>query len=115
MDEAERCHEIAYLAYGKLMARGTTDEIIAQSGLTAWVATGHGADRLAPRLRDAPGVTAAAFGAALHVCGPDAAAVAAAIAPFRGDPRLEWHETLPSVEDVFIHLMGLVRDNAAAA
>ena len=28
MDEAERCHEIAYIAYGELMARGTAEEII---------------------------------------------------------------------------------------
>ena len=75
MDEAERCHEIAYIAYGKLMARGTADEVIAASGLKAWIAAGPGADRLAPRLRDAPGVTAAAaFGATLHVCGPGRAA-----------------------------------------
>ena len=72
MDEAERCHEIAYIAYGKLMARGTADEIIESSGLSALVATGPGADRLAPLLRDVPGVTAAAaFGTSLHVCGPD--------------------------------------------
>jgi ABC-2 type transport system ATP-binding protein len=64
MDEAERCHEIAYIAYGALMARGTTAEIVEQSGLSAFIARGPGADRLAPRLRDAPGVTAAAaFGA----------------------------------------------------
>ena len=33
MDEAERCHKICYLAYGKLLARGTVDEVIEQSGL----------------------------------------------------------------------------------
>ena len=32
MDEAERCHEIAYIAYGKLIARGTADEVIGSSG-----------------------------------------------------------------------------------
>jgi len=48
MDEAERCHEIAYIAYGRLMARGTAEAIIAQSALKAWRATGPGADRLAP-------------------------------------------------------------------
>ena len=31
MDEAERCHEIAYIAYGELLAHGTVDEVIAQS------------------------------------------------------------------------------------
>ena len=28
MDEAERCHEIAYIAYGELLAHGTVDEVI---------------------------------------------------------------------------------------
>src|SRR3954467_13709831 len=29
MDEAERCHELAYISYGKLLARGTAHELIA--------------------------------------------------------------------------------------
>lgn len=112
MDEAERCHEIAYIAYGRLLARGTAPEVIAASGLKALVATGPGADRLAPQLRDRAGVTAAAaFGTALHVCGPDQAALEAAVAPFR-DHGLDWHTAEPTLEDVFIHLMGLVPDNA---
>ncbi len=116
MDEAERCHEIAYIAYGALMARGTAEDVIAASGLKAWIATGPGADRLAPRLRDAPGVTAAAaFGATLHVCGPDAGALEAAIAPLRADPAIDWQQAEPTLEDVFIHLMGTARDNAMAA
>ena len=116
MDEAERCHEIAYIAFGKLMARGTADEIIAASGLKAWLATGPGADRLAPRLRDAPGVTAAAaFGLTLHVCGPDEAALEAAIAPLRRDKNIKWEKSEPTLEDVFIHLMGQAQDNAEAA
>jgi ABC-2 type transport system ATP-binding protein len=113
MDEAERCHEIAYIAYGELMARGTALEIIEQSSLSAFVARGPGADRLAPRLNGAPGVTAAAaFGAALHVCGPDHAALVKAIEPFRHDRDLAWEEAEPTLEDVFIHLMGRARDNA---
>jgi ABC-2 type transport system ATP-binding protein len=116
MDEAERCHEIAYIAYGKLMARGTSQEIIAASGLKAWLATGPGADRLAPLLRDAPGVTAAAaFGLTLHVCGPDEAALEAAIAPLRRDKQIKWEKSEPTLEDVFIHLMGQARDNTEAA
>jgi ABC-2 type transport system ATP-binding protein len=115
MDEAERCHEIAYIAYGKLMARGTADAIIEQSGLKAMVATGPGADRLAPQLRDAPGITAAAaFGTTLHVCGPDEAALQRAIQPFRRPPLI-WQSATPTLEDVFIHLMGQAQDNAEAA
>jgi ABC-2 type transport system ATP-binding protein len=113
MDEAERCHEIAYIAYGELMARGTADEIVKESGLVAFVVGGPGADRLAVRLRDAPGVTAAAaFGATLHVCGPDRAALLAAIEPYRRDASLKWEEAEPTLEDIFIHLMGKARDNA---
>ena len=113
MDEAERCHEIAYIAYGELMARGTAAEIIKQSGLIAFVARGLGADRLAPELNGTPGVTAAAaFGATLHVCGPDRAALVKAIEPFRHDGDLTWEEAEPTLEDVFIHLMGRARDNA---
>ena len=116
MDEAERCHEIAYIAYGRLMARGSAEAIIAQSGLKAWVAAGEGADRLAPLLRDAPGVTAAAaFGLSLHVCGPDEAALEAAIAPLRRNSALVWERSEPTLEDIFIHLTGQARDNAEAA
>jgi ABC-2 type transport system ATP-binding protein len=115
MDEAERCHEIAYIAYGKLMARGSSEEIVRTSGLHAMVATGPGADRLAPQLRDQPGITAAAaFGATLHVCSPDKAALAHAVAGFRRD-GLVWEEAVPTLEDVFIHLMGQAQDNAEAA
>ena len=55
---------------------------------------------------------AAAFGATLHVCGPDRAALERAIAPFRREPGLTWEEAEPTLEDVFIHLMGRARDNA---
>ena len=116
MDEAERCHEIAYIAYGTLMARGTSEEIVAQSGLTAFIVTGAGADRLAPLLRDKPGVTAAAaFGTELHVCGPDEAALIAALEPLRAGRSIAWKRAPPTLEDVFIHLMGQARDNAVAA
>ena len=112
MDEAERCHEVAYIAYGKLMARGTAEEIVAQSGLHAMVATGPGVDRLAPQLRDQPGITAAAaFGTSLHVCSPDADALNRAVEAYRR-PGLSWERAEPTLEDVFIHLMGEARDNA---
>jgi ABC-2 type transport system ATP-binding protein len=111
MDEAERCQELAYIAYGKLMARGTAEEIIAGARLSAVVATGQGADRLAPQLRNVQGITAAAaFGTALHVCGPERGALWKAISPFQSG-GLTWQDTDPTLEDVFIHLMGETRDN----
>ena len=114
MDEAERCHEIAYIAYGVMLARGTTAQVIAQSGLHALSGEGPGADRLAAEIEGRPGVAmAAAFGTSLHVCGPDPAALRAAVAPWAD--RVSWTETEPTLEDVFINLMRTATDNSIEA
>ena len=64
MDEAERCHRLAYIAYGNLLAHGTVPEVIAQVGLTTWAVTGPTCPRWLRRLRQLPGVEqAVAFGA----------------------------------------------------
>src|ERR1700754_702769 len=79
MDEAERCHRLAYLAYGKLLARGTLDEVLAASSLTTWAVSGPGLRDLAAALRGQPGVEqVVAFGNTLHVSGRDAALLEAA-------------------------------------
>jgi ABC-2 type transport system ATP-binding protein len=116
MDEAERCHEIAYIFNGQLIARGTGDELIAQSRLVTFEAEGPRADRLARDLTGKPGVVMVApFGQTLHVSGTDRKALEAAIAPFRRDPY-RWTEVAPTLEDVFINLMrveGAQQDEAA--
>ena len=112
MDEAERCHEIAYIAYGKLMTQGTVGAVIAQSGLATWRVNGDNLGRLVPELKRQPGIDmVAAFGQTLHVSGSDRAALERAIAPFRQDPELDWAPSAPSLEDVFIQLMARARDN----
>jgi ABC-2 type transport system ATP-binding protein len=112
MDEAERCHEIAYIAYGRLLAHGTVDEVIHQSRLKVYSVTGEGLAQLAADLEKRPGVDSVApFGTSLHVAGQDPAALDAAIAPYRNDPKLDWRAIEPSLEDVFIGLMGQSKDN----
>jgi len=112
MDEAERCHEIAYIAYGKLLAQGTVDEVIAGTGLVTWTVSGPGADRLQAELEKAPGVDMIApFGTSLHVAGRDAAALERAIAPFREKTGLKWEKGEPTLEDAFIDLMRRSEDN----
>ena len=53
----------------------------------------------------------APFGTSLHVSGRDRAALEAAIAPYRNDPKLVWKEIEASLEDVFIGLMAQAKDN----
>jgi ABC-2 type transport system ATP-binding protein len=111
MDEAERCHEIAYIAYGDLLVHGTVEEVIAASGLTTYAVSGEGLAKLATELAHAPGIDMVApFGTSLHVSGRDRAVLEAAIAPYRDDPKLTWTPSKPSLEDVFIELMSRNRD-----
>ncbi|MDF0643913.1 MAG: ABC transporter ATP-binding protein [Nitrospira sp.] len=111
MDEAERCHRLAYIAYGKLLTHGTVQEVIDHAGLTTWLVAGPDLHRLAATLRTRPGVTqAVAFGNRLHVSGDDDAALSEAIAPFK-TTDYDWRRIGPGLEDVFIHLMGGSQDN----
>ncbi len=106
MDEAERCHEIAYIAYGRLLTHGTVEEVIAQSHLTTYIVSGEGLARIAEEVSERPGVDMVApFGTSLHVSGRDREALEAAIKPYRDDPALTWAPAAPSLEDVFIELM----------
>ena len=105
MDEAERCDRIVYILNGKLIARGTVAEVIADSDLITFVVTGEGARRLAETLNGVAGVEHATFfGAALHVSGLDRESLERALAPYRNDPHLTIREEPPTLEDVFIHL-----------
>lgn len=112
MDEAERCHEIAYIAYGKLLAQGTVDEVIAGTGLHTWTVSGAGAHALQAELAHVEGVDMMApFGTSLHVAGRDEQALDTAIAPFRERADLTWERGTPTLEDAFIDLMRRSEDN----
>ena len=114
MDEAERCHRVAYIAYGHLLTHGTVPEVIAQARLTTWAVSGPNLHQLAEELRRHPSVRqAVAFGNRLHVSSDDAEALETAIAPFR-TPPYEWHRINSGLEEVFIHLMDRAPDNFAS-
>jgi len=106
MDEAERCHDLAYIAFGRLLFTGTADEAVAHSHLATWSVTGSGLSELARELRDRPGVTMVVpFGNTLHVSGVDEAALERTISAYRGRGGLEWRRSAPGLEDAFIHFM----------
>ena len=114
MDEAERCHELAYIAYGRLLVTGTADEVVAHSGLVTWSVSGSALFELAQELKNRPGVAMVVpFGNTLHVSGVDAAALEATIAAYRNRADLEWRRTAPGLEDAFIHFMRDTQDNYA--
>ena len=112
MDEAERCHEIAYIAFGHLLAHGTVEEVVERSALTTYTVTGDDLQTLSEALAGRPGIDMVApFGNSLHVSGRDRAALEASIAPWRDHAGLSWQHGEPSLEDVFIDLMSRSRDN----
>jgi ABC-2 type transport system ATP-binding protein len=113
MDEAERCHRLAYLAYGNLLARGTLDEVLHSVALTTWTVSGPDLRELANQLRKLDGIEqVVAFGNTLHVSGRDQARLEAAIATVR-NPAHTWTRVRSGLEDVFISLMDQARDNFA--
>jgi ABC-2 type transport system ATP-binding protein len=111
MDEAERCHSLAYLAYGRLLTRGTVDQVVTAAGLTTWSVSGKGLRRLRDALRGRPGIEQiVAFGNTLHISGRNAKDLEQSIQPLRTSAH-EWTLINPGLEDVFIGLMETANDN----
>lgn len=115
MDEAERCHRISYISYGKMLATGTVEEVVKNAGLTTFVVQGPRLDQVAAALSGRPGVDQVApFGATLHVVGSDRKKLQAALADVEKEHKgvtVTPGET--SLEDVFIQFMSGSRDNMA--
>lgn len=119
MDEAARCHALAYIASGRLLARGSGAELIARAALASAEIRGPagGLAALAAELRlDASLRSAAWFGATLRVSAASSALLDAALA--RARPTIDAHglavlRAETSLEDVFIALMQDAGENSA--
>jgi ABC-2 type transport system ATP-binding protein len=114
MDEAERCHKINYISYGKLLASGTVSGVIENAGLTTMIVEGADAPKVVDLLAGQPGIDQVApFGNTLHIVGHDAQALkkSVGIAVKGRDVSARLGET--SLEDVFIQFMSHSQDNMA--
>ena len=116
MDEAVRCHKLAYIAYGKLLAQGTAAEVVASQHLTTWAIYGGHLSELQDELRRKPGVEqTVTFGDVLHVSGTDAALLGRTVAPAASSSGRRAEPVETGLEDVFIYLMGKTQDNGGGA
>ncbi len=115
MDEAERCHKLAYIAYGKLLAQGTAGEITAAQGLATWAVEGNNLPALEQSLRARPEVLqTATFGQTLHVSGLAGGNLEQALqSVLAGAPGVSLAPIDTSLEDVFIYMMNRAKDNFA--
>jgi ABC-2 type transport system ATP-binding protein len=114
MDEAERCHRISYISYGKMLATGTVEEVIRDAGLTTFIISGEGLNKVSDELEGMPGVEQIApFGATLHVVGSDKAALTASLDKLKGRKGITVEPGETSLEDVFIQFMAGSKDNVS--
>jgi len=114
MDEAERCHRIGYISYGKMLASGSVEEVVRNAGLTTFIVEGPQLDEVASVLQGRPGVDQVApFGTTLHVVGSDKALLEKALADMGSREGVTVRPGETSLEDVFIQFMAGSKDNMA--
>lgn len=106
MDEAARCHKLAYIAWGKLLIQGSAAEIIASQHLSTWAIRGDHLAALQKELQAKPGVEqTVTFGDVLHVSGTNAALLQRTVEAVVGTSGRRAEQLDTGLEDVFIHLM----------
>ena len=106
MDEAERCHRLAYIAEGRLLANGSANEVVAGQRLSAWSVSGADPAAMSRVLAQLPGVARITpFGNTLHVTGHDAPLLASSMNAWAAESGARVEAIAPSLEDAFIDLM----------
>jgi ABC-2 type transport system ATP-binding protein len=113
MDEAVQCDSIAYIAYGRKLLDAPTAEIPKRIGLFGWRIAGRPLQQSQALLEAAPGIDLVArFGAEIHVCGKDAAALERAVrAVKQAQPHVAIEAIEAGFEEIFIYLMTGSIDN----
>jgi ABC-2 type transport system ATP-binding protein len=106
MDEAERCHKLAYISDGRLLAQGTSREVIAAQGLATWAVYGEDLPGLSDRLQKLPGVEQTVlFAEMLHASGRDADLLERTLRAAAAGTVHQMEKVDTGLEDVFIYKM----------
>jgi ABC-2 type transport system ATP-binding protein len=106
MDEAERCHKLAFIALGKLLVQGTAAEVVASQHLSTWSIHGEHLAELSQQLQGKPGVDqTVVFGSSIHAIGHDATALQKSVTEAAKAAGLSAEPIDTGIEDVFIYLM----------
>jgi ABC-2 type transport system ATP-binding protein len=106
MDEAQRCHELIYIAYGKILTRGSESAIIAASDLKVCAIQGQVSAEAVQQLKQSPGIlSVAAFGSAVHMAAQDETWLDQAAAKVLAPAGLQATRVDANLEDVFINLI----------
>ena len=111
MDEAERCHRLAYISNGRLLASGTAEEVITKAGLVTWELRGSELARAAALIESDPRWMVAAFGSTVHVSGDAGSDLPAWLAEQAPHPDWQVQRIATGLEDVFIALTARATDH----
>ncbi|WP_169941163.1 ABC transporter ATP-binding protein [Campylobacter sp. RM15925] len=115
MDEAERCHELIYIAYGKILAQDSENEIISKYKLDIWDLSGSRAAEISRLIASSRAVhTVSAFGNSYHIVVRDANLLQSEIKNLGySNAQANLKPIKTSLEDIFIHLLNIFEDERA--
>ncbi len=110
MDEAERCHRLAYISYGRLLATGTAEEVITKAALQTWELRGQNLAAATALLQADARWMVVPFGSTVHVSAAQTEDLPAWLA---GHGGAGWTVApiATGLEDVFIALTAHAQDN----
>lgn len=111
MDEAERCNQLVYISYGRLLAGGTAEAVVEQAGLHTWALRGPDVVEARAALERDGRWMCAPFGNALHVSAERCLDLIAWLEQAMPGHRLDAEPIATGLEDVFIALTKDAHDN----
>ncbi|MCY1071748.1 ABC transporter ATP-binding protein [Nannocystis sp. RBIL2] len=108
MDEAERCHQLAFISHGEVFDSGRPDDIVARAGLAIAEFIVDDVDQATYLLQGLPGVEECAhYGRVLRLAvhGDEPVAAARARLDRAGLAVHDMRESRPTVEDAFVAMV----------